>query len=70
MGALQRCPWPGNARELRNIVEHAMISSSGGPLRFRLPDTAHDEVSTSGRLEDVERRHILGVREKTGYRDP
>ena len=28
MDAMQRYPWPGNARELRNIVEHAMITSS------------------------------------------
>ena len=29
MEDLQHYPWPGNARELRNVVEHAMIVSSG-----------------------------------------
>ena len=32
MDAMQRYAWPGNARELRNIVEHAMITSSGESL--------------------------------------
>ena len=30
MEVLQRYAWPGNCRELRNIVEHAMITCNGG----------------------------------------
>jgi PAS domain S-box-containing protein len=68
MDALLRHHWPGNARELRNIVEHAMITGSGGTLRLRPPSPAPADVPTQGRLEDVERRHILGILEKTGWR--
>jgi transcriptional regulator of acetoin/glycerol metabolism len=68
MKDLQRYPWPGNARELKNIVEHAMITSRGGTLRIRLPHLASDEISTNANLEDVERNHILGVLGKTGWR--
>ena len=68
MDALQRCAWPGNARELRNIVEHAMITSSDGTLRLLLPHPASAEISTIGNLEDVERLHILGILQKTGWR--
>jgi len=68
MDALQRYAWPGNARELRNIVEHAMITSSDGNLRLRLPHPASAEISTNGNLEDVERLHILGILQKTGWR--
>ena len=68
MDALQRYAWPGNARELRNIVEHAMITSSDGTLRLRLPHPASEEISTNGSLEDVERLHILGILQKTGWR--
>lgn len=37
MSALQRYHWPGNARELRNLVECAMIVSSGRHLKIALP---------------------------------
>jgi len=63
-----RYPWPGNARELRNIVEHAMITSSGGKLNFRLPDQTSGDVSTSASREDVERAHVLRVLAETGWR--
>jgi PAS domain S-box-containing protein len=68
MEAMQRYAWPGNARELRNIVEHAMITSSDGTLRLRLPHPASAEISANGNLEDVERLHILGILQKTGWR--
>jgi formate hydrogenlyase transcriptional activator len=68
MEGLQRYPWPGNARELRNIIEHAMITNSGGTLRLRPPRSASENNPTNGRLEDVERNHILDVLAKTGWR--
>ncbi len=68
MEALQRYPWPGNARELRNIVERAMITTSGGTLILSPPLPAFETISTSGSLEDVERNHILDVLVKTGWR--
>jgi formate hydrogenlyase transcriptional activator len=68
MEAMQRYPWPGNARELRNIVEHAMITSSGGKLHLRPPDQTSGDIPTSGSLEDVERRHVLRVLSETGWR--
>jgi formate hydrogenlyase transcriptional activator len=36
MAALQAYPWPGNARELRNVVERAMIVASDRRLRIPL----------------------------------
>jgi formate hydrogenlyase transcriptional activator len=68
MDAMQRYPWPGNARELRNIVEHAMITSSGGKLHLRPQDQTSGDTPTSGSLEDVERRHVLRVLSETGWR--
>jgi formate hydrogenlyase transcriptional activator len=68
MDAMQRYPWPGNARELRNIVEHAMITGTGETLRLRPPQRESEEISTNGNLEDVERLHILRILEKTGWR--
>src|SRR5499427_4748042 len=37
MAALQQYSWPGNIRELRNLVERAMITSSGNQLTIVLP---------------------------------
>ncbi|MFY9941303.1 MAG: sigma 54-interacting transcriptional regulator, partial [Desulfobacterales bacterium] len=68
MEALKRYPWPGNARELRNIVEHAMITSDGGTLQVHPPDLNSDKVPPSGTLEEVERRYILDVLHKTSWR--
>jgi len=34
---LQRYDWPGNIRELQNVIERAVITASAGRLRFDLP---------------------------------
>jgi transcriptional regulator with GAF, ATPase, and Fis domain len=68
MEALKSYAWPGNARELRNIIEHAMILCSGSTLHLHPPKWKADEVTPSSTLWDVERRHIIGVLEKTGWR--
>jgi transcriptional regulator with GAF, ATPase, and Fis domain len=68
MAALQRHPWPGNIRELRNLVERAMIVTTGSKLEIDLPPAparAHDK---SPRLADVEARHIRAILDHTGWR--
>ena len=34
---LSQYPWPGNIRELQNVIERGVILSRTGPLRFDLP---------------------------------
>lgn len=57
--------WPGNIRELRNVLERALLFCKAGSLdrkalRFdRSLDP--DEKSNSLSLEEVERRHIASV---------
>ena len=68
METLQRFPWPGNARELRNVIEHAMIVSSGKTLDVGIPQRQSSEIPSNLSLEDAERRHILGVLQKNGWR--
>src|SRR5471032_1075654 len=36
---LQSYDWPGNIRELRNVIERAVIIARGGVLDFDLPST-------------------------------
>jgi len=68
MEALQSYSWPGNVRELKNIIEHAMILSNDKKLRVHLPRPWALERDAAQTLQDMERRHILAVLEKTGWR--
>ena len=69
LAALQRYPWPGNARELRNVIEHAMIVSPGKSLVVNPPTpVAAKKSSEKQSLQEVERQHILRVLENTGWR--
>ena len=68
MAVLQRYSWPGNIRELRNVVERAMIVSTGAQLSIPLPAVAHPAGKRSLKLNDVEREHILSVLDSSGWR--
>jgi DNA-binding NtrC family response regulator len=69
---LRAYPWPGNARELRNAVERALIFHEGSsPLVVQPPATA-GELATSDvplelglTLEEVERRYVAATLERT-----
>jgi formate hydrogenlyase transcriptional activator len=67
MDALQRYSWPGNIRELKNVIEHAMIVSTGNVLSVQLP-AASGNGEGDGNLESAERKHILTVLQKSGWR--
>lgn len=45
---LQTYPWPGNARELQNVVERSIILAQGGRLTFNMSPTesAHSPANT------------------------
>lgn len=72
MHALVHYPWPGNIRELQNVIERALILTTGRELRVPLADL---KVRTSengkrngiGTLEEIERQHILSVLEQTKW---
>jgi transcriptional regulator with GAF, ATPase, and Fis domain len=66
--ALQRYSWPGNIRELRNIVERAVILATGPRLHITVPsDSPHHEKPSLLHIEN-EREHIRGVLDMTGWR--
>jgi transcriptional regulator with GAF, ATPase, and Fis domain len=68
MEALQSYSWPGNVRELRNAIENAMILSKGKTLAVHVPKLGLSETDAAHKLKDIERRHIVAVLEKTGWR--
>jgi formate hydrogenlyase transcriptional activator len=68
MEELQSYSWPGNVRELRNVIEHAMILSKDKTLVVHVPKLRSSEAGATGNIEEMERRHIVSVLERTGWR--
>jgi transcriptional regulator with GAF, ATPase, and Fis domain len=66
--ALQQYTWPGNIRELRNLVERATIVATSRRLTISVPQTNSVSVRRSAKLADVEREHIRAVLDSTGWR--
>jgi DNA-binding NtrC family response regulator len=61
--------WPGNARELRNLVERALILGQFPPDRTSVPEmpgvaVAADATPLDATLDEVEKAHILRVLER------
>jgi transcriptional regulator with GAF, ATPase, and Fis domain len=67
MKSLMRYSWPGNIRELKNVIERAMIVSQK-TLEVVPPTTSLQEEPAQHNLKDMERRHILSVLKSTGWR--
>jgi formate hydrogenlyase transcriptional activator len=66
MDVLTQYGWPGNIRELQNLMERAVILSSGPVLRVPLPQlrtrtTPAQEHAKDHTLAEAERKHILAT---------
>jgi transcriptional regulator with GAF, ATPase, and Fis domain len=66
--SLESYDWPGNIRELRNLVERAMIVSKGRALQITLPEASEMKISKISTVDDMQRKYILQVLEKAGWR--
>jgi formate hydrogenlyase transcriptional activator len=83
MDALSRYHWPGNIRELQNVIERAVIISTGPALSVDVADLKFSKAShpeervaalqskTNGALHDVlegmERQHILDALQQSNW---
>jgi len=81
---LQNYDWPGNIRELRNVMERAAIFAQGGVLEFDLPvsdlsveftsfSSVHGDQAGPEHLTDAEMRrregeNLCAVLQKTGWK--
>ena len=81
---LRSYEWPGNIRELRNVIERAAIFARGGALEFDLAqnstsadltsfgplniDGPEPEYLTESEMRRRERENLLAILEKTGWK--
>jgi transcriptional regulator with GAF, ATPase, and Fis domain len=66
--ALERHPWPGNIRELRNIVERGVILSRNETLILPKLSDLPESTLRPHSLAEVERDHILKTLADSGWR--
>lgn len=73
MEALTLYSWPGNIRELQNVVERAVILSTGPALKIALSElkqrAVHGNCGSKKQetLEETTRKHILTALEETSW---
>jgi DNA-binding NtrC family response regulator len=84
VASLQSYDWPGNIRELRNVIERATIVARGNALEFDLPiamvappstsvvfeinETAQPEFLTEPEIQRRERENLWIILQKTGWK--
>lgn len=84
VACLQSYNWPGNIRELRNVIERAVILARGGILNFDLPKS--DSITTTptskphsvnsvapgflteAEMQQRERENLVTVLDRSGWR--
>jgi formate hydrogenlyase transcriptional activator len=71
MEVLKAHDWPGNIRELRNVIERAMVLAPDSVLRPALTElkqmTKQPSAATTRTLAEAEREHILEVLKQTDW---
>ena len=62
---LQELEYPGNVRELENMIERAIVIGNGKEIRLKdLPMGKEVMSSSIESLDDLERKHISGILDK------
>jgi formate hydrogenlyase transcriptional activator len=73
MAALSRYDWPGNIREMENLIERAVIVTRGSTLDIPLSEVtrprtvAPESPAALSTLEDAEREHIRRALEESNW---
>jgi formate hydrogenlyase transcriptional activator len=69
MEVLKRHHWPGNIRELQNVIERAVIMTTGSVLNPQTPDLMTQDVGSTPirTLADAERAHITAALRETNW---
>ena len=61
-------PWPGNVRQLRNVVRQIVVGNRGEPT-LRLPRPVEDLLAARPPDAPTERRHVASGPPTRGFRD-
>ena len=71
MARLQAYDWPGNIRELQNVIERALITATGAELNIDLPNAAassqvdvvevNPRIMTEQELRTLERDNLCAA---------
>jgi len=65
MDSLRAYAWPGNIRELRNVIEHSLIVSRGETLELQRMAAHHPANGGQKSLEEMERDYIQATLKAT-----
>ncbi len=83
LSLLKRQEWPGNIRELKNVIERAVISSSGNRLRLdiAMPDASNEQRPATGapqtesaefvtidEFKELEKANIIAALRHSGWK--
>ncbi len=80
VGRLSGYDWPGNCRELQNVLERAVITAQGGRLNLELPALAPESarrpagedgparILTDAEVRSLERQNTLSALERCHWR--
>ena len=66
--SLQRYHWPGNVRQLKNVIEHSVIVSRGETLKVSMPEESLASGAKPAALAEMEREYILQTLKAVGWR--
>jgi len=64
---LQQYQWPGNIRELKNLIERAFIVSKDRTLKLEPPSQKNSDIQDDLSLKNMEYNYILSILKKTRW---
>jgi chemotaxis protein methyltransferase CheR len=67
MNALKNYDWPGNIRELENMLERSVITTQNYSLNIELPRTGEMPFESEYTLDEMERRYIRDILDKSNW---
>jgi PAS domain S-box-containing protein len=67
MESLKNYPWPGNIRELQNVIERAIINTEGKYIDISGFESPNQLKSKTKILAEVERNHIISILDETDW---